>query len=174
MEFSITGLTTSKPTRETHMEKRVEALVENRQSKISVNLYEVEQALSQIKEILECTGKEIGVTLLDDTGIRQINRDFLQRDRPTNVIAFSMQEGEFGNINPSILGDIVISAETAGRDAQAGDMPLSDMIDYLIIHGVLHLLGYDHEKDENEAWKMRAKEHEIFQLLNGYSLETGE
>ena len=142
------------------------------QGAVTVNLCEAERALSQIMEILECSDKEVGVVLLDDEGIREINRDYLKRDRPTNVIAFSMQEGEYGNLNPTILGDIIISVETAQRDAISGDMPLEHMIDYLMIHGMLHLLGYNHEEDEEEARKMEERERELFTILNKYSIEN--
>ena len=81
-----------------------------------------------------------------------------------------MNEGEFGEINASLLGDIVISAETALRDAQAGDLLFDDEIDYLMIHGILHLLGYDHELPE-EALEMSRKEKEIFFKLKNYHLE---
>jgi len=121
--------------------------------------------------LLECEDKEVSVVFLDDEGIQKINQQYLERDRPTNVIAFSMQEGEFGGINPSILGDIIISVETAQRDALEGDMPLEHMIDYLIIHGILHLIGYDHEGDISEAKKMKEKENELFNRMHGYSIE---
>lgn len=124
--------------------------------------------------LLECDDKEVSVVFLDDDGIQKINQQYLKRDRPTNVIAFSMQEGEFGEVNPSILGDIIISVETAQRDALEGDMPLEHMIDYLMIHGILHLTGYDHEGDITEAKKMKEKEIELFNRMHGYSIEERE
>jgi len=81
-----------------------------------------------------------------------------------------MNEGKFGDVNPDILGDIIISTETALRDAEAGDLSLEDELDYLIIHGVLHLLGYDHELP-GEAKKMKEKEKETFFALKKYHVE---
>ncbi len=124
--------------------------------------------------LLECDDNEVSVVFLDDDGIQKINQQYLKRNRPTNVIAFSMQEGEFGGVNPSILGDIIISVETAQRDALEGDMPLEHMIDYLMIHGILHLIGYDHEGDITEAKKMKEKEIELFNRMHGYSIEERE
>jgi len=82
-----------------------------------------------------------------------------------------MQEGEFGNINPSLLGDIIISVETAQRDAEQGGLSLEDEIDYLMIHGTLHLLGYDHESSEEEATIMKDKERELFLALRGIEID---
>jgi probable rRNA maturation factor len=115
--------------------------------------------------------REISVLFLDDEAIRNINRDYLDRDRPTNVISFSMSEGEFGDLNPSILGDIIVSAETARRDAENHTIPFEDEIDFLLIHGTLHLLGYDHEKTDIDAELMKEKEKELFFSLNNYTIE---
>jgi len=103
---------------------------------------------------------------VDDEGIREINRRFLNRDHPTNVISFSMWEGEFGDINPHILGDIVISVETALRDVRQAAIEFDDELDFLMIHGLLHLLGYNHEDTgEDEAMRMENREKELFSIL---------
>ena len=78
-------------------------------------------------------------------------------DRPTDVLAFAMREGPFAHLNPQILGDIVISAETALRQARAGRRPLAEELTHLLIHGTLHLLGYDHEVSPTAARLMFAK-----------------
>ncbi len=83
-----------------------------------------------------------------------------------------MTEGEFGNINPKILGDIVISVETASRDASTGQIDLMDELDFLLIHGLLHLLGYNHENTSAEkSREMNARERELFFLLRHYHLD---
>ncbi len=88
------------------------------------------------------------------------------------MIAFSQREGEFGNLNPNILGDVVISTEKAASDAEENGLSLEDELDYLIIHGILHLLGYDHENaGDKEAQKMKDKSNEIFLNLKGYAIE---
>ena len=106
------------------------------------------------------------MTIVGDRSIRTLNRDYLGRDKATNVISFAMQEGEFGSINPEVLGDVVISADTAAREAEeAGESFLSRLY-FLLLHGILHITGYDHERSgEAEAARMEAKEREIFTLL---------
>jgi len=111
--------------------------------------------------------------IVDDEGIRTINRDYLRRDRPTNVIAFSLAEGDFGDVNPGVLGDVVVSAETAAREARAARIPVEDAILYLIIHGILHLAGYDHEGPEGiaRARIMSAVQQAVFFEIRGYRLD---
>ena len=145
-------------------------LATNRQTKVDIDLPRAEHSLGKILRVLENEDREISLVFVDDEGITGINRQYLSRNYPTNVIAFSMNEGEFGDVNPNILGDIIISTETALRDAKAGDLSLEDEIDYLMIHGVLHLLGYDHELP-GEAEEMKEKEKEIFFTLKKYHLE---
>lgn len=102
----------------------------------------------------------------DDAGIREINRAWLGKDRPTNVISFAMQEGEGGGVQADLLGDVVISAETAARDAAEAGVPFEHELYFLLLHGVLHLLGYDHERGgAAEARRMEAREREVFALL---------
>ena len=98
--------------------------------------------------------------------IQTINRDYLQRDKPTNVISFAMQEGEGAGIAPQLLGDVVISAETAARDAAEAGQPFASELYFLLLHGILHLLGYDHERGSAaEAERMEERERELFALL---------
>jgi len=115
---------------------------------------------------LGCDDGELSVLIVDDEQIREINRDWLQRDRPTNVISFSMREGEGGQIQPGLLGDVIISAETAARDAADAGAAYADELHFLLLHGILHLLGYDHERGtEAEALRMEEKERAIFSLI---------
>jgi len=88
------------------------------------------------------------------------------------VIAFSQIEGDFGNLNPNLLGDVVISVERALADSIAGGMTVEDEIDFLFIHGLLHLLGYEHENTtEAEAQKMSEKTGFVFYRLKGFNLD---
>ncbi len=104
--------------------------------------------------------------IVDDVAIRTINRDFLQRDRATNVLSFSMQEGEQAGLHPNLLGDVVISAETAARDAAEAGLTFESELYFLLLHGILHLLGYDHERGSAEqAEQMEARELELFGLV---------
>ncbi len=82
---------------------------------------------------------------------------YLHRDRPTNVIAFAMREGPFGDINPKMLGDVIISLETAANEARQAGLSLTTRFHQLLVHGILHVFGYDHENCEKEAAIMEAK-----------------
>ncbi|HPL63395.1 MAG: rRNA maturation RNase YbeY [Syntrophales bacterium] len=138
----------------------------DRQKKAKVDKRRFRGALQKIMKRLDPSGREITVILLDDAGIRELNARHLDRDRPTNVISFPMQEGEHSDINPHILGDIAISVETAERDASKGGLTLEQELDFLAIHGILHLLGYDHEKSKKEAKEMKEMERELFEAVH--------
>lgn len=113
-----------------------------------------------------CPEGELSVVIVDDGEIQILNRDYLQRDRPTNVISFPMQEGEDAGIQPAMLGDVVISADTAERDAREAGVSFESELYFLLLHGILHLCGFDHERGtEAEALRMEEKEREIFALL---------
>lgn len=109
---------------------------------------------------------EIAVTIVGDRSIRRLNRDYLGRDKSTNVISFPMQEGEGAGVNPGLLGDVVISADTAAREAGEAEITFISRLCFLLLHGILHLTGYDHERSgEDEAARMEEKEREVFDLL---------
>ena len=146
-------------------------LLENRQAKIEIDTPRLRRILDKVLKHLNLEDSEISLLFVDDEDIKKINHQYLNRNYPTNVIAFSMREGEFGDINPYILGDIVISVETALRDAKKENIRFEDELDYLMIHGILHLLGYDHEKSEIESIKMKEKEKETFFEVKKYIIE---
>ncbi len=114
----------------------------------------------------------MSIVILDNSGIQEVNREYLHRDRPTNVISFAMQEGEGAGLLPLVLGDVVISAERAAADAAEAEIPFEHELWFLLVHGVLHLLGYDHERGSaEEAELMEAREAEIFaQLVEEFPL----
>lgn len=116
---------------------------------------------------MECPeGTELSVSIVGDRSIRSINRDYLGKDRPTNVISFSLQEGDCSGINPLALGDVVISADTASRESLEGGIEFFERLSFLLMHGILHLCGYDHERSgETEAQKMQRKEQQLFRIL---------
>jgi len=101
--------------------------------------------------------------LTDDEGIREINKQWRGKDRPTDVIAFSQIEGE--PFPTDFLGDIVISVETAARQAEEIGHSLGHEMDRLVVHGILHLLGYQHAKGGRQAARMRRKEEELTELV---------
>lgn len=135
----------------------------NQQKLIKIDKRSIRAFVVRLLTLLDSADKELSLTFVDDAAIQVINRQYLFKDRPTNVISFSLQEGEFGGINPDILGDVIISVETALRDAKSGNLTFDEEIRFLIIHGVLHLMGYNHENTTRQmTQKMRRKEKELF------------
>ncbi|HOI73981.1 MAG TPA: rRNA maturation RNase YbeY [Syntrophales bacterium] len=149
--------------------------IENRQKKEKIDRRRVRSALRKALHRLGRDDAEVSLLFLDDEGIREINRTYLNRDYPTNVISFSMTEGPFGDLNPRVLGDIVISVERSRAEALESGLAPEDYQDFLIIHGLLHLLGYDHESPrEEDGEHMREMEREIFRLIKGYRIGGGD
>ena len=105
---------------------------------------------------------ELSLWLVDDTRIRELNRNHLGRNRPTNVLAFSMREGEFSTLHPHLLGDVVISVETAQRQSSRFRLNDTEMVLFLMVHGILHLIGYEHEGTRKDAREMTLKQRELF------------
>jgi len=108
---------------------------------------------TRARRLLHAIGRpdgELSIVLVDDATIQQYNQQYRGKDQPTDVLSFAMNEGEFGNINPSILGDVVISVPTALRQTHQSKRTLIDQVTFLLTHGLLHLVGHDHETDEQE------------------------
>lgn len=91
---------------------------------------------------------ELTLRLVDDATIRELNRDYRGKNKPTDVLAFAQREGPAGKLHPELLGDLVISLDTARRQAKAS---LFEEVVFLATHGLCHLLGYDHQTDADEA-----------------------
>jgi probable rRNA maturation factor len=96
---------------------------------------------------------DVSLRLVDDAAIRALNRDYRNKDRPTDVLAFAQREGPAGTLHAALLGDIVISIDTARRQARRGLYP--ELL-HLASHGLCHLLGYDH-RDDAEEREMNAR-----------------
>jgi probable rRNA maturation factor len=140
--------------------------IANNQDKIKVDKRKIRSTIIKLSKHLDCADKEISLYFVNDQTIQQLNKQYRNKDKPTDVLSFSLQEGEFGNINPHILGDIVISLDTAAAEASENSFSLDEEINFLIIHGLLHLLGYDHENTTKDlAKKMRLKQEALFELL---------
>lgn len=102
---------------------------------------------------------ELSILLSDDAEMRVLNRDYRGKDKPTNVLSFL--SGDAGAAGcPRLIGDIVLALETIQREAAAQSKPLADHLSHLTVHGVLHLLGHDHET-ETQAIAMEALETDI-------------
>ncbi|MGE5268419.1 MAG: rRNA maturation RNase YbeY [Thiohalocapsa sp.] len=106
----------------------------------------------------------LDVLLTDDSEQRRLNRVYRGIDKPTNVLSFALADTPAPAGAPSLLGDVVLARETVAREAAEQKKPLADHLQHLVVHGVLHLLGCDHEND-TEAAIMEAREVAILQSL---------
>lgn len=107
-------------------------------------------------------GAELGILITDDEQIRGLNRQYAGEDKATDVLSFSLREGE-EFVSPddvTRLGEVIISYPTAVRQAKEAGHSVADEVSHLLVHGILHLLGYDHAEPDDER-KMRAREDEL-------------
>ena len=107
---------------------------------------------------------EMGIVLADDDFVQTLNLAFRNQDKPTNVLSFPAEEEDYPESECRPLGDIVIAYETTVGEADAEGKSLADHVSHLVVHGVLHLLGADHENDA-EAKEMEAREIELLASL---------
>lgn len=154
------------PARAAKEEQRMEVLIDNRQNSCAISTKKTEHTAKIILDALDCPDGEISILIVDDSEIAELNRKYLNRQGPTNVIAFPMREGEFSHLSPHLLGDVVISADTAAAEARDCGMDLEQRFTELLVHGMLHLFGYDHEKSDSEALAMEAKSRELLELIH--------
>lgn len=106
---------------------------------------------------------ELSIVFVDDAAIQVLNRDYRDTDAPTDVLSFAQAEGDAFAAPEGVarhLGDVVVSAETARRQAAEHGIAVADEVAHLVVHGILHLLGYDHEAPDEDA-AMRAREDAI-------------
>ena len=114
---------------------------------------------------LGCHDKELSVLLTDDDGIAQLNDRYLGRKGPTNVLAFPMAGELESDYDSIMLGDVVISGDTACKESKELGEPLEYTIGRLLVHGVLHLLGFDHTRSTIEAERMEEEEKRLMALI---------
>ena len=115
--------------------------------------------LSEVGE----TSAELGILFVGDQRMRGFNRQYRGKDRTTDVLAFAMREGPHSS--EILLGDVVIAVPTATRQAKQGHRSLDEELTVLLVHGVLHLCGYDHERSEKEARRMHRRERMILRSI---------
>ena len=106
---------------------------------------------------------ELGIKFVGDQRMRALNRRYRGKDRTTDVLAFAMREAPHSSAG--LLGDVVIAVPTAARQAKQGQRSLDEELTVLLIHGILHLCGYDHERSEKEARRMYRRERMILRSL---------
>lgn len=107
---------------------------------------------------------ELSLVFTDDAHIRELNRQWRSKDKPTNVLSFPAFQTRIGDPLPPMLGDIILASETVASEAGLEGKPLEHHISHLIVHGVLHLIGYDHENDA-DAETMESAERRALATL---------
>tara|TARA_Y100001960_G_scaffold85589_1_gene91551 strand:+ start:243 stop:713 length:471 start_codon:yes stop_codon:yes gene_type:complete len=138
----------------------------NKHSEIQIDNLELKKKVDAIMANLNCLDKEISILLMGDDDIRQLNKKFRDYDKPTDVLSFPQNADEDPPIpGEIILGDIAISLDIAKIQAKEHGLKLKEEIILLLIHGILHLLGFDHEISEQEEIKMRNKTRELFKEI---------
>jgi len=153
----------------------MEVLVDDRQAKKHVDTAELKQAALNILYNLGCQEQcELSIVLVDDQEIRRLNREYRGIDQSTDVLSFAQQETihpQFLQPHPEsksfplILGDVILSVETTQKQAEEHGNSFEKELDFLLIHGILHLLGYDHHTD-HDARVMERLEQEILRHLD--------
>ena len=121
-------------------------------------------------EDLGCHDKELSILFTDDEHMAALNQQYRDKEGATDVLSFPMMEDLDGERTPALfepvmLGDVVVSVDTALRDAEELKQPFERTVDRLLIHGILHLLGYDHEKSQMDAMCMTKEEERLMALL---------
>ena len=144
-------------------------LIEDRQNRHRIDQHEIRKKAEIILDTLGSPDGELSILIVSDEEMEGLNKIYLDRPGPTNVIAFPMREGPFDNVNPNLLGDVVISSDTAAREALNAGMTTEARFDQLLIHGILHLFAFDHEQTSEQAEAMRIKEEQLLELLEGSS-----
>jgi probable rRNA maturation factor len=144
----------------------MEVLIDNRQKKYKISLKQIQQKAKVILNALDCPEAELSILIVDDPQIAVFNQQYLNRKGPTNVIAFPMRAGPYANITPQLLGDVLISVETADREGKRVGISMEERFTQLLVHGILHLLGYDHETSDEDAQEMEEKSNEILNIID--------
>ncbi len=138
--------------------------VQNIQENLAIDTDIVKKNTNRVLKILGRKDCELSLLLCDDRYIKRLNKQYLGKDRPTNVISFPQQEGE--GISGYHLGDIVISAQRASAEAENSGISFEERLLQLLVHGICHLVGYNHENvDAEMACRMEKKERELLEKL---------
>lgn len=127
-----------------------------------------QQAAFLLLSALDHTDSELSIAFVDDDRMQELNRDWRGKDRPTDVLSFSQIEGEEMALHeeegPLLLGDVIVSIDTLERQARDGGWTDEEELRRLLLHGLLHLLGHDHEQEE-DACRMRTEEARLVGAL---------
>jgi len=143
----------------------MEILLSNNQNQHPVDSKALQSQIGQLLEKLGETQCELSLLLTDDAEIRRLNKTYRNLDHATDVLSFPQDEDAVNESGDTLLGDVVISVETAARQAEEHHLSFNEELILLAIHGILHLLGYDHERSPQDARIMKDKTQVIFETL---------
>nr|CRH04630.1 Putative metalloprotease [Candidatus Magnetococcus massalia] len=140
---------------------------------IQITLEEEAQLEASPAHGLDMDWLEVSVVLTDDAEVQGLNAEYRGKDKPTNILSFAMDDEEealgepmpWPEDEPRPLGDLILAYETVAREAQEADKPLLEHLTHLLVHGTLHLVGYDHERSDEEADLQEGREIAILDLL---------
>jgi probable rRNA maturation factor len=121
-----------------------------------LNEREIARRVRVICAALGIRRKVGSIVFVDDEQILNLNKTYRNKNKPTDVLAFAMSEGEFASVSPNVLGDVVVSVPTAAKQAVRAKRPLMEEVTMLVAHGLLHLLGWDHDTPKKDK-AMRAE-----------------
>jgi probable rRNA maturation factor len=139
-------------------------LVASRRRRRGVRAAQVKRDAEHLLRQLELDA-ELSVALVGDEEMRELNAQYRKIDKATDVLSFALEDDTPTAGQPRMLGDVVISLDTAARQAEQRDTDLLDEVRTLLVHGLLHLLGYDHERSAAEARRMFARQRKLVAAL---------
>ncbi|MCX7965706.1 MAG: rRNA maturation RNase YbeY [Syntrophorhabdaceae bacterium] len=132
---------------------------------MKINTAQLKRLIERLLIYLRLQDRVLSLLLTDNKGIKRLNKQYFGRDKPTNVISFSYMDGTASPASSHIIGDIAISVEMAMYEADISGRSFPERLVELIIHGLVHVMGYDHEKDEAEARRMRYRERKLLKYI---------
>jgi probable rRNA maturation factor len=125
----------------------------------------IREKVGMVLSALACHEGELSILFADDPKITALNQTYRGKAGPTNVLAFPMTEELGGDVASGMLGDIVISVDSAARDAEETGEKLEIVVYRLLVHGILHLLGFDHELSPEDALRMEEEQDRLLKLI---------
>jgi probable rRNA maturation factor len=143
----------------------MEILISNNQNRHAIDLAQFKSQIAQVFEKLGETQYELSLLLTDDEEIQALNETYRGLDKATDVLSFPQDEDAANETGDTLLGDVVISVETAARQAEEHHLNFNEELILLAIHGILHLLGFDHERSPQDARIMQDKTQVVFETL---------
>jgi rRNA maturation RNase YbeY len=139
--------------------------IHNRQRTVAIDTAAVRKRVLQIMMYLGHSDQELSVVFGSDRLLQELNRTYRHQDRPTNVLAFPQSPTYEGEPATPMLGDVIVALPTAAREAHDLQQSLEERVVYLLLHGILHLLGHDHEGLATQRRRMEALERQVLAHL---------